>query len=371
MLAFVTARSRVLIAMSGGVDSSVAAARLVDAGLDVVGVTLHLWDYPDDSPPKSRCCAPEDIHDAKLVASHLGIPHYAFDRRELFETRVVAPFVEAYLEGRTPSPCVACNRWIKVPELMGIADRLGADTVATGHYARVVADGDSQPRLYRGRDTLKDQSYFLYMLSQSLLRRLRLPLGESHKSEVRAEAKRRGLPAADKGESQELCFVAADGYARFVEQRAPSRIRPGAIEDDDGQRVGSHEGIHRYTRGQRRVLGIAMGHPALVTYIAAASNVVRVGSAEQASASRARLAGTTWNDDVVFPLRAKLKVRSQHEGTMAMLEQDVDEGDERGVVAQFEQAVRGVSPGQVAVAFDGDRVVGGGIIVSAWTEEPA
>ena len=369
MLTPVTVRSRVLIAMSGGVDSSVAAARLVDAGLDVVGVTLHLWDYPDDAPAKSRCCAPEDIHDAKLVASHLGIPHYAFDRRELFEAKVVAPFVEAYLEGRTPSPCVDCNRWIKVPELMGIADRLGADTVATGHYARVVADEDSQPRLHRGRDLLKDQSYFLYMLDPSLLHRLRLPLGESHKSEVRAEAKRRGLPAADKGESQELCFVAADGYARFVQQRAPTRIRPGAIEDGDGRRVGSHEGIHRYTRGQRRGLGIALGHPAFVTDIDAARNVVRVGNAEQASANRARICGTTWNDDVVFPLRAKLKVRSQHEGTMAILEQNADQGAEPGVVARFERLVRGVSPGQVAVAFDGDRVVGGGIIVSAWTEE--
>src|SRR6188768_978164 len=184
---------RVVVAMSGGVDSSVAAARLVAEGHDVVGVTLHLWDYPDDGSVRGRCCAPEDVHDARRVADRLGIPHYVFDRRELFEREVVAPFVESYLEGTTPSPCVRCNRGVKIRELFQLADRLSAARVATGHYARVARNGDTF-ELYRGRDPGKDQSYFLHMLEQGALSRLLFPLGESDKSEIRAEALRLGLP---------------------------------------------------------------------------------------------------------------------------------------------------------------------------------
>jgi tRNA U34 2-thiouridine synthase MnmA/TrmU len=174
--------------MSGGVDSSVAAARLCDAGYDVIGVTLHLWDYPDDRSERGRCCAPEDQHDARRAADHLGIPHYTFDRREMFREHVVEPFVDAYLEGRTPSPCVACNRSVKMRELFPLAARLGADFVATGHYARVARDERAKARLYRGKDRIKDQSYFLHMLRSDELARLVLPLGDATKDEVRAEA---------------------------------------------------------------------------------------------------------------------------------------------------------------------------------------
>src|SRR5262245_13658784 len=207
--------ARVLVAMSGGVDSSVAAARLRDQGYDVVGVTLHLWDYPDDGSVRGRCCAPEDQHDARRVADHLGIPHYTFDRRELFREHVVAPFVDAYLDGRTPSPCVACNRSVKLRELFPLADRLGAAFVATGHYARVTREADGRARLYRGRDRGKDQSYFLHMLREDELARLLLPLGDATKEEVRAEALARRLPGATKGESQELCFVPTGRYDAF------------------------------------------------------------------------------------------------------------------------------------------------------------
>ncbi|HYQ31092.1 MAG TPA: tRNA 2-thiouridine(34) synthase MnmA, partial [Polyangiaceae bacterium] len=219
---------RVLIAMSGGVDSSVAAARLCAQGYDVVGVTLHLWDYPDDGSVKSRCCAPEDVHDARRVADLLGIPHYAFDRRELFQREVVAPFVESYLEGETPSPCVRCNRGVKIRELFQLADRLSAARVATGHYARVLANGTNF-ELHRGRDHGKDQSYFLHMLGQDALSRLIFPLGDSDKPEIRAEALRLDLPGAQKGESQELCFVPTGRYDAFVAERAPERVRPGPI----------------------------------------------------------------------------------------------------------------------------------------------
>lgn len=350
--------TRVLMAMSGGVDSSVAAARLVDEGYEVVGVTLHLWDYPDETPEKSRCCAPEDIHDARLVADHLGIPHYAFDRRELFRSRVVEPFVDAYLEGKTPSPCVWCNRTVKMSELFGIADRLGAQKVATGHYARIVREA-GRARLHRARDDHKDQSYFLHMLSAEQLDRVVLPLGETVKGEVRAEASARELPGADKGESQELCFVASGNYADFVEERAHDRVRPGPIVDARGRRVGEHGGIHRYTVGQRRGLGVALGKPAFVTAIDA-DGTVTVGDAEAIASRQARLDSGTWSDDVRFPLAAKVQVRARHRGALARVERHAD-----GLMVAFDEPVRAVSPGQIAVAYDGDRVLGGATILSA------
>ena len=352
---------RVVVAMSGGVDSAVAAARLVDGGLEVVGVTLHLWDYPDDAPERSRCCAPEDAHDARRVADHLGIPHYTFDRRELFAREVVEPFVDAYVRGATPSPCVRCNRSVKMRELFAIATRLGADTVATGHYGRVRRDAAGVARLCRARDEQKDQSYFLYMLGPDELARLSLPLGESHKGEVRAEAVARGLPGAHKGESQELCFVPETGYAAFVEARAADRLRPGPIVDGDGRVLGRHEGVHRYTVGQRRGLGVALGRPAFVTHIDAERGAVVVGDESEVLSSAALVEAASLRDDVSLPLRARVKVRSQHPGAEALLE---DAGGGR-LRVRFDEPVRGVSPGQVAVAYRGEEVVAGGTIVEA------
>jgi tRNA-specific 2-thiouridylase len=346
--------------MSGGVDSAVAAARLVDDGFEVVGVTLHLWDYPDEAPEKSRCCAPEDIHDARLVADFLGIPHYSFDRRELFAETVVDPFVSAYLAGKTPSPCVSCNRSVKMRELLSLAEDLGAAAVATGHYARVARDESGKSRLYRGRDEKKDQSYFLHMLRADELDRVRLPLGTSTKAEVREEARSRGLPGADKGESQELCFVMGDSYPRFVESRADGRVRPGPILHADGRELGQHEGVHRFTVGQRRGLGVALGEPAFVTHIDAASGAVRVGSEDDIFADSAELSAGDWADDVAFPLRAQVKVRSHHRPAPATV---VRAGE--ALVARFDEPVRAISPGQVAVAYDGDRVLGGGTILRA------
>ncbi len=360
-----------LVAMSGGVDSAVAAARLVDAGHEAVGVTLHLWDYPDEAPAKTRCCAPEDAHDARLVADHLGIPHYTFDRRQLFGREVVEPFVEAYLQGRTPSPCVWCNRAVKMKELFALAERLGADSVATGHYARIRRDGEGRPRLVRARDEHKDQSYFLYMLGRGELERLRLPLGDALKPEVRAEALERGLPGADKGESQELCFVADGDYAGFVEERAGDRVRPGPIVDRAGRQLGSHQGIHRFTVGQRRGLGVTLGHPAFVTGIDAGGAVV-VGPAEEATASEALLDAGWWCDDVSFPLQARLKVRSRHEGAEATVDWEPDAttaggpSSERRLRARFRAPVRAVAPGQIAVAYAADgSVLGGATILEA------
>jgi tRNA-specific 2-thiouridylase len=352
--------------MSGGVDSSVAAARLCDAGYDVIGVTLHLWDYPDDRSERGRCCAPEDQHDARRAADHLGIPHYTFDRREMFREHVVEPFVDAYLEGRTPSPCVACNRSVKMRELFPLAARLGADFVATGHYARVARDERAKARLYRGKDRIKDQSYFLHMLRSDELARLVLPLGDATKDEVRAEAMARRLPRADKGESQELCFVPAGRYDAFVVDRARERVRPGPIVDEEGRALAQHGGVHRFTIGQRKGIGVALGRPAFVVGIDAETATVKLGSEDALLATGARLAHAEWSDDVTFPLEAELRVRARHEGERATIERASDPETGRELfVARFRTPVKAVSPGQIAVAYGGERVYGGATITAA------
>jgi tRNA-uridine 2-sulfurtransferase len=352
---------RILVAMSGGVDSSVAAARLKSEGYDVVGVTLHLWDYPDDGSVKSRCCAPEDIHDARRVCDTLGIPHFAFDRRELFAREVVDPFVEDYLTGSTPSPCVRCNRGVKIRELLAIADKLGARRVATGHYARIEfaeSEAGAVPRLLRARDLSKDQSYFLHMLDASSLQRLCFPLGELTKAEVRAQAVALALPGATKGESQELCFIPTGRYDAFVEERAGDRIRPGNILNEHGQVVASHEGIHRFTVGQRRNLGVAVGKRAYVVEVGAADASVRLGSREDLLSDRARLTEFTLAADCALPLECEVAVRYRGQPHAAQVRRVAG-----AVEVLFAEPVAAVVPGQFAVLYAGDRVLGGGLIV--------
>jgi tRNA-specific 2-thiouridylase len=353
---------RILVAMSGGVDSSVAAARLLADGHDVVGVTLHLWDYPDDGSVRGRCCAPEDVHDARRVADKLGFPHYAFDRRELFRETVVDPFVEGYLSGATPSPCVRCNRGVKIPELLRIAERLGAARIATGHYARIVEQG-GRLELHRARDASKDQSYFLHALGEAALERLVFPLGELDKATVRAEAKRLALPGADKGESQELCFVPTGHYAEFVAREAPERLRPGPIVDDQGRSVGRHDGIHGFTVGQRKNLGVALGHRVYVVGIDAATATVRLGAREGLHADAALLENTVLRPDVALPLRCEVSVRYRGAPRPARL----TAYDERGLLVEFDEPATAVVPGQYAVFYSGDRVIGGGAIKESWT----
>jgi tRNA-specific 2-thiouridylase len=358
-------KERVIVAMSGGVDSAVAAARLHDAGHEVVGVTLHLWDYPDeeaDGKSHGRCCAPEDQYDARRTADALGFAHYTFDRRALFADAVVRPFVDAYLAGETPSPCTACNRGVKLAELFSIADRLGASKVATGHYARTTRDDASgAPRLAAGLDATKDQSYFLYATPRSWLERLVFPLGESRKSEVRAEAVARDLPGAQKGESQELCFVGAGAgaYARFVEERANGRVRPGPIVDEGGRVVGEHAGVHRFTVGQRKGLGVALGRPAFVSRIDPESATVHLSEGGDALVSTtADLEDVVLADGVVLPRQARIRVRYRHDGANGRVTR---QGEAARVT--FDAPVRAVTKGQVAVLYDeADRVLGGGRI---------
>jgi len=357
-------RERILVAMSGGVDSSVAAARLHDAGFEVVGVTLHLWDYPEEtSPPHGRCCAPEDQYDARRVADALGFPHFTFDRRELFARAVVEPFVDAYLSGETPSPCAACNRGVKLAELFALADRLGASRVATGHYARVSRDVAGAPRLAMGIDPTKDQSYFLYATPGAWLERLVLPLGESTKAEVRAEAVSRALPGATKGESQELCFVdgGTHAYADFVAARGRARVRPGAIVDETGTVVGAHDGVHRFTVGQRKGIGVALGRPAFVTRIDVDAATVFVGRDDALYAREARLADVCLARGVSLPARARVRVRYRHQGDAAL----VVGAPEQAASVLFDQPVRALTRGQIAVFYDGAVVLGGGRIATA------
>jgi tRNA-uridine 2-sulfurtransferase len=350
---------RVVVAMSGGVDSSVAAARLVASGYDVVGVTLHLWDYPDEGSVRGRCCAPEDIYDARRVAEALRFSHYTFDRRELFEREVVGPFVESYLDGTTPSPCVRCNRGIKIPELFRLADRLGAARVATGHYARI-GERAGRVRLLRARDDEKDQSYFLHSLDERSLRRLIFPLGESVKTDVRAEALELGLFGAEKGESQELCFVPTGRYDEFVRDRAGDRVRPGAIVDEHGRKVGSHQGVIGFTVGQRKNLGVALGKRSYVVRLEADTATVHLGSREALGSTTALLDEVVLAGGVELPLDTEVSVRYRAPRVRARL---VRAGEHTEV--RFEQPVSAVVPGQAAVFYDGDAVLGGGRIVSA------
>jgi tRNA-uridine 2-sulfurtransferase len=366
-------RERIVVAMSGGVDSGVAAARLHAAGHEVVGVTLHLWDYPDEGEKggHGRCCAPEDQYDARRTADLLGFAHYTFDRRALFEETVVAPFVDAYLAGQTPSPCTACNRGVKLGELFKIADRLGARFVATGHYARIERDHEGDAWLARGKDETKDQSYFLYATPQAQLARLVFPLGDSTKAEVRAEAVTRALPGATKGESQELCFVGAGkgAYVDFVQKRAEKeRIRPGAIVDDTGRVVGAHEGVHRFTVGQRKGLGVALGTPAFVTRVDATSGTVHLGPEDRLLADGAELDDLVLARKVELPLRARVRIRYRHEGALGHV---VAAPGERRAIVRFDAPARAVTEGQVAVLYDGDRVLGGARIAQAIAGKPA
>jgi tRNA-specific 2-thiouridylase len=362
--------------MSGGVDSSVAAARLHDQGYDVVGVTLHLWDYPEEPNARgahARCCAPEDQYDARRVADSLGFAHFTFDRRGLFSRSVVQPFVEAYLAGETPSPCTACNRGVKLAELFSLAERLGAARVATGHYARIAREADGTPRLAMARDRAKDQSYFLYASPREWLERLVFPLGEATKAEVRGEAVSRRLPGAEKGESQELCFVGTAGrgahpYADFVAERADGRVRPGRIVDETGRAVGAHDGIHRFTVGQRRGLGVALGKPAFVTRIDPQTATVTVGSEDALLARVALVTDVSLAEGVSLPARARVRVRYRHDGDDALVEpaEPVDRGaGETSHRVVFDRPVRAITSGQVAVMYSGERVIGGGRIVGA------
>jgi tRNA-specific 2-thiouridylase len=349
---------RVVVAMSGGVDSSAAAALLAAAGHEVIGVTLRLNRVERAAP--GRCCSPDDVDDARAVADALGIPFYVFETADRFEERVIGPFVDAYLRGETPVPCSACNRELKFGLLLERAAALGAH-LATGHYARVERDPDGTRRLFRGADPTRDQSYFLWELGPAELARLEFPVGTITKVEARAVARRAGLPVADKAESQDICFVPDGDAAGFVARRAGDRLpAPGPIVDGGGHVLGEHRGLHAYTVGQRKGLGIAHRLPLYVTELRPATNELVVGP-EDAIGKRAFSAvGARWttgrppSPDEVLTVR----VRHRHVGAACRVEVD----GERFRVTAVDAPIRAPAPGQAAVLYRGDEVVGGGTI---------
>ncbi len=349
---------RVVVAMSGGVDSSVAAALLAEQGFDVVGVTLRL------AGDGSRCCSLEDAEDARRVAERLGIRFYVADYAARFRSEVIEAFADDYLAGRTPIPCVSCNQRFKFRYLLDRARALGAASVATGHYARVARGPNGRLRLRRAVDRHKDQSYFLFDLDQERLGRIRFPLGALEKRHVRARARALGLATADKPESQEICFVPDGDYARVVEEVRPER-RPGAgeIVDEAGRLLGRHAGVHHFTVGQRRGLGVASDRRLYVTRIDAAANRVVVGDAEAVRFREAQLAGVSWIAGAApaRPVHARVHVRHRHPGTPAR----VEPGSDGRARVRFQEPVTAVAPGQAAVFYAGDELLGGGWIQAA------
>jgi tRNA-specific 2-thiouridylase len=338
---------RVLVAMSGGVDSSVAAACLRDAGHDVVGVTLKLWGGESDS----GCCSVADVEDARRVAAQLGIAHYVFNLADDFETDVVEPYVGAYAAGRTPNPCVECNRSVKFGRLLERAERLGFDALATGHHARVAPGSDGTLRLERGTDRAKDQSYVLYMLRRPDLARILLPVGELTKAQVRARAAELGLRTADKPESMEVCFITRGGREGFLAERGA--MVPGEIVDVAGAVVGRHRGAAAFTIGQRRGLDVAAGGRRYVVDVDASTATVIIGRAEDLLRSQVALEGLSFVDGPPAPDEPLLvQVRAHGQPFEGWLRDDV---------VHFARSQPRVAPGQAVVLYRGDAVVGGGL----------
>ena len=366
---------KIAVAMSGGVDSSAAAAILKEQGHELVGFTMQLWDQrrginvdKNGDPLPSRCCSLDDVYDARRVAEELGFPFYVLNLEREFERDVVQPFVSSYLNGETPIPCVSCNSRLKFASLDRLALSLGCEKVATGHYARVMFDAAAnQYRLLRGLNEQKDQSYFLWELNQAQLSRALFPLGEMSKPEARDAAREHGLAVADKKESQEICFVPDGDYAGFIDrylaaEGATDRLPgTGDIVDSSGQVIGKHGGIQRYTIGQRRGIGIADERPLYVISLDASTNRVAVGAQEELLSSEFIAAGVNWIAPVkpTEAVRAEVRVRYRHKAAPAI----ITPVDNQRVVVVFEEPQRAITPGQATVFYNGNEVLGGGWIV--------
>ena len=366
---------KIAVAMSGGVDSSAAAAMLKDEGHELVGFTMQLWNQrrglsvdADGEPLPSRCCSLDDVYDARRVAGELGFPFYVLNLEREFERDVVEPFVRSYLGGETPIPCVACNSRLKFASLDRLAQSLGCDKVATGHYARVSFDeAANRHRLLKGRDARKDQTYFLWELTQAQLSRALFPLGGLSKPEAREAARRHRLTVAEKAESQEICFVPDGDYAGFIDRyleaegRGGEKPREGEIVDARGEVLGRHGGVHRYTVGQRRGIGVARPLPLYVVRVEAEQNRVVVGHEGELLTREFTAAGVNWVafDEPEGPVRADVRVRYRHAEAPATI---TPLGGGR-VLVRFDEAQRAVTPGQATVFYRGEEVVGGGWIV--------
>lgn len=351
-------KENVLVAMSGGVDSSAAAALLLERGYGVMGVTMRLYDLPAEAE-KQTCCSLDDVNDARRVADQLGIPHYTLNMKEEFKKHVVDYFVDEYMAGRTPNPCIACNRVLKFGLLLKKARQLGCAKLATGHYARIV-ELDGRKRLARGRDPEKDQSYFLFDIPPETLENVLFPVGELTKEETRAAAARHNLKTAQKPDSQEICFVPDDDYQKFIAS-LELNIPPGDFVDKEGKKLGVHKGIPFYTVGQRRGLGVAAAGRLYVTDIDAAQNVIHLGAEEELLAGSMDIKSLTLHKE---PRDGAVAVQLRHRRAPV---NGVIHFTAAGATVRFDKPERAVAPGQAAVFYRGDIVTGGGWIEKFYT----
>jgi tRNA-uridine 2-sulfurtransferase len=350
--------TRVVVAMSGGVDSSVVAAMLVEQGYQVIGVTMQLYDHGMAIAKKGACCAGQDIYDAKMVADKLSIPHYVLNYESQFKEEVIDDFVDSYLNGYTPIPCIKCNQTVKFRDLIKMAKELGADFMATGHYVRRV-ENDGKVEMHRGMDTSKDQSYFLFGTTQEQLEYLRFPLGHLNKEETRILAQKYGLAVAEKADSQDICFVPEGKYGDLVKKLRPSSIEVGEVVNMEGEVLGYHSGISNFTIGQRKGLGISGVDPLYVIKINPANNQVVVGGNDNLNKSRFIIKDINWLDgEFKGEFEVGVKIRSSQKivkaKVFAMQKQQAEV-----LLGEFSRAI---TPGQACVIYKNDRVLGGGWI---------